>query len=125
MTWVRASTPPAVDSRWLGRLFDRVGFAGQQCLRDKEVVGLQNPPVGRNQIAGAEFNAVAWNKILRRRDAQLPVSPHPHRQCDRAAQCLDRPTGAMLLHHVENDAQEHQRDDEDEAQHIAGEGRYR
>ena len=53
--------------------------------------------------------------------AGATVAPRADAQGDSAAQGLHRAARAMLLHHVEGDAHQHDDDDEDEAHRVAGE----
>ena len=47
-------------------LLDREGFAGQHGLVDKEVVGLQHDPIGRDQAARRKQHHIAWHDFARK-----------------------------------------------------------
>ena len=87
-----------------GALLGRVGLAGQQRLVDEQVARLEQPRVGRHQVARGQPHHVAGHQRL---DRQLPlraVAPHRRPQADRAPQGVDRVLGPQLLDEVEGHA---------------------
>lgn len=51
-------------------LLNRIGFAGQQCLFDKEIAGFQHQTVGGNHVARCKHYQIAGNHF---------DQPHIHR----------------------------------------------
>ena len=104
--------------------FGGIGLAGQQRLVDVEIAAFEQP-----RSAGTRSPAISWTmspgtsrasgtETTRRRAARCL-----HR--DRLAQRLDRILGPDFLNEIEEDADQHDADDDDEAGDIAGRGGYR
>jgi len=79
------------------RLVDRESFAGQHCLADEEIPGLQHDAVGRDQAARAEQDDVPRHGFLRLDGHRFPVPENGRFQRDLRAELLHRlPRGVFL-----------------------------
>jgi len=81
----------------------------------------QDPAIGGNQVARGQLDDVAGDEADGGHLAGATVAPRPDAQGDGAAQGFHGAARAMLLHHVESDAHQHDHDDEAEARRVAGE----
>ena len=103
-----------------GVFLDRVGLAGQLCLVDEEVVGLQHPGIGGHQVAGTQQHHVARNQLGHRELARRSVAQHGRGQRHFQRQPLGALPGTVLLHEIQRHAHEHDQRDDDGAGAIPG-----
>ena len=68
----------------------RIGFPGQQRLVDVEVAALEHAAVGRDEIAGDQFDDVTRNDLVHRDCDGATVAASGGVYRDRTAQRLDR-----------------------------------
>ena len=97
----------AVDTFFASLLLRRVGFAGQQCLVDEKIPGLEETPIRRDQIAGGQQHDIARDEILPRHRNLLPVTQDLLLERHRDLEMLGCLLGAVFLHGVESRTHQH------------------
>jgi hypothetical protein len=82
-------------------LFHRVGFAGQECLLDEEVMRFEDAPVGRNHVAGREHHQIAGHHFGHWYLCLLAIANHQCPQRYRLTQAGRRCAGTVLLDEIQ------------------------
>src|SRR6516164_2395306 len=59
---------------WMAKFFSRHGFASQGGLVDEQVLCLEQAQIGRNHVAGRQFDDVAWDQRFDRDLREFAVS---------------------------------------------------
>jgi hypothetical protein len=93
--------------------FDRHGFAGERRLIDEQILGLDQPQIGGDHVAGRKPHHIAGDETFERRFDETFVlvaglgAAHRDMGSHHGAQFLGGFVGAMLLHEGERHAQDH------------------
>ena len=104
-------------------LFNRIGFAGQQCLIDEKITCIQKSSVCRHQIARTQFHHIARHELGHEDRDLLPAADGAGAQSYLRLQGVHSVLGAHLLNEVHDHAEHYNRHDNDEAGGIPGGGR--
>ena len=92
-----------------GLLLDGEGFAGQARFVDQEVRGLDQEPIGRNEVACREHDDIAGHDGARRDSLLDAIAYHTAGQRQTALEFFDRGRCPVLLIETEQRAAEHDR----------------
>lgn len=85
--------------------FDRIGFAGKQCLVDEEIACGEKAAIGRHDVGRLKPHDVSRHELLYGNRLFRPVAQRPGSERDRPAQCFYGTLGRPLLRDVDDDAQ--------------------
>lgn len=109
------ASPDILPAPGVGSLLDRLRLAGQRRLADEEVLGLDDPHVGRDHVPGGERDDVARHELLDRELLDLaPRTLHRAGVLHHLPERLARPAGPPVLAEADDDAQQdHRRNDQD------------
>ena len=96
-----------LDVRWrrVGFAFHRQGFAGERRLVQEQVLGGEQPHVGRHHVTGGQVDDVARHQQLERYFRFHPAAHHRRRVADHRLELLGRVIGAHLLVETQHHAQ--------------------
>jgi hypothetical protein len=106
----------------VGRLDRRDGLAGQDGLVALQLVGLQQPQVGRDHIAHAQGHHVARHQVTHVQALLAAVAPDQGLVADACVQRGDRHLGAVLVDEAQPHAQDDDRGDDGPVGGVAGGG---
>ena len=94
-------------------LIDRHGFAGKGGFLDFQGGAFQDPPVGRDGVAGFQQNDIAGDKVDRRQNDRFPIAQDLTGGGRHALQSLDRRFGLLLLDHAEESVEQNDNQNDD------------
>ena len=102
-----------------GRLRSRYRLAGQHRLVALEVVRLQQPQVGGDDVSHTQSNEIARHELDDVDLLRLPIALDQGGAVDLGVKRLDRPLGAELVHKAEPYAQADDRQDDSGIRRLA------
>ena len=113
-----------VAGRERGFFLGGIGLAGKKRLVNVKVARLDQPRIGRDEIAGREKKDIAGHDLRGRNIDRLSIAKRVDGERDALAQTFGGVLGLPLLRHVEDHRHENNDGDDDEACNVSGECRY-
>ena len=103
--------------------FHRQSLASERRLVQEQVLGGEQPHVGRHHIAGGQVDDIARHQQLERNFRFRPAAHHRRRGADHRLELLGRVIGAHFLEEAQHHAQHHHDENDHHCAQVAGEER--